>query len=92
MGIIFTRRAGPFMTRNSTRRWDLSPIITPMRFPWANPKGDMAQALEKAFKPRQPQLSLRPWKCFNVGFHLRGAFWVAADGFKRAGNRQTAPN
>ena len=51
--------------------------------PWANPKADMAQALEKAFKPAYVNLRF-PVECFNVGFTFE-ALLIAADGFKRAG-------
>jgi branched-chain amino acid transport system substrate-binding protein len=56
--------------------------------PWANPKGDMAQALEKAFKPANPNYRFAV-ECFNVGFTFE-ALLVAADGFKRAGTANGA--
>src|SRR5712692_11187334 len=56
--------------------------------PWANPKGDMAQALEKAFKPANPNYRFAV-ECFNVGFTFE-ALLVAADGFKRAGTTNGA--
>ena len=51
--------------------------------PWADPKGDMAQALEKAYKPATAMYRF-PVECFNVGFTFE-ALLIAADGFKRAG-------
>jgi branched-chain amino acid transport system substrate-binding protein len=51
--------------------------------PWANPKGDMAQALEKAYTPANPNYRFAA-ECFNVGFTFE-ALLIAADGFKRAG-------
>ena len=51
--------------------------------PWANPKGQMSQALEAAFKPANPSYRFAV-ECFNVGFTFE-ALLVAADGFKRAG-------
>src|SRR5215469_8967229 len=56
--------------------------------PWANPKSDMAQALEKAFKPANPNYRFAV-ECFNVGFTFE-ALLVAADGFKRAGTANGA--
>jgi len=56
--------------------------------PWANPKSDMAQALEKAFKPANPNYRFAV-ECFNVGFTFE-ALLVAADGFKRAGTADGA--
>jgi branched-chain amino acid transport system substrate-binding protein len=56
--------------------------------PWANPKGDMAQALEKAFRPANPNYRFAV-ECFNVGFTFE-ALLVAADGFKRAGTANGA--
>jgi branched-chain amino acid transport system substrate-binding protein len=52
--------------------------------PWANPRGDMAQALEKAYKPANAMYRF-PVECFNVGFTFE-ALLIAADGFKRAGS------
>jgi branched-chain amino acid transport system substrate-binding protein len=51
--------------------------------PWANPKADMAQALEKAYTPANPNYRFAA-ECFNVGFTFE-ALLIAADGFKRAG-------
>src|SRR5476651_449652 len=51
--------------------------------PWANPKSQMTQALEAAFKPAHPTFRF-PVEYFNVGFTFE-ALLVAADGFKRAG-------
>jgi branched-chain amino acid transport system substrate-binding protein len=51
--------------------------------PWANPKAQMTQALEAAFKPAQPNFRFAV-ECFNVGFTFE-ALLIAADGFKRAG-------
>jgi branched-chain amino acid transport system substrate-binding protein len=51
--------------------------------PWANPKSQMTQALEAAFKPANPNLRFAN-ECFNVGFTFEGLL-IAADGFKRAG-------
>src|SRR6266851_1324042 len=56
--------------------------------PWANPKGDMAQALEKAFMPANAKLRFAV-ECFNVGFTFE-ALLIAADGFKRAGTANGA--
>src|SRR5580704_848521 len=56
--------------------------------PWANPKGDMAQALEKAFKPANANYRFAV-ECFNVGFTFE-ALLIAADGFKRAGTASGA--
>src|SRR5215470_5532010 len=56
--------------------------------PWANPKADMAQALEKAFKPANPNYRFAV-ECFNVGFTFE-ALLIAADGFKRAGTTNGA--
>jgi branched-chain amino acid transport system substrate-binding protein len=51
--------------------------------PWANPKAQMSQALEAAFKPANPGYRFAV-ECFNVGFTFE-ALLIAADGFKRAG-------
>src|SRR6516162_10289092 len=51
--------------------------------PWANPKSQMSQALEAAFKPANPGYRFAV-ECFNVGFTFE-ALLIAADGFKRAG-------
>jgi branched-chain amino acid transport system substrate-binding protein len=51
--------------------------------PWANPKGNMAQALEAAYTPANPNYRFAV-ECFNVGFTFE-ALLIAADGFKRAG-------
>jgi branched-chain amino acid transport system substrate-binding protein len=56
--------------------------------PWANPKSDMAQALEKAFKPANANYRFAV-ECFNVGFTFE-ALLVAAEGFKRAGTANGA--
>jgi branched-chain amino acid transport system substrate-binding protein len=56
---------------------------TIFHLPWANPKSQMAQALEAAFKPAYPSLRF-PVECFYVGFTFE-ALLVAADAFKRAG-------
>jgi branched-chain amino acid transport system substrate-binding protein len=50
--------------------------------PWANPKAQMSQALEAAYKSDNPSYRF-PVECFNVGFTFE-ALLVAADGFKRA--------
>ena len=57
---------------------------TIFHLPWANPKSQMAQALEAAFKPAYPSLRF-PVECFFVGFTFE-ALLVAADAFKRAGS------
>jgi branched-chain amino acid transport system substrate-binding protein len=51
--------------------------------PWANPKSQMAQALEAAYKPANPKYRFAV-ECFNVGFTFE-ALLIAADAFKRAG-------
>jgi len=51
--------------------------------PWANPKSQMTQALEAAFKPANPNFRF-PVECFNVGFTFE-ALLVAAAAFKKAG-------
>jgi branched-chain amino acid transport system substrate-binding protein len=56
--------------------------------PWANPKSNMAQALERAFKPANPNYRFAV-ECFNVGFTFE-ALLIAADGFKRAGSTNGA--
>jgi branched-chain amino acid transport system substrate-binding protein len=56
--------------------------------PWADPKAQMSQALEAAFKPANPNFRFAV-ECFNVGFTFE-ALLVAADGFKRAGATQGA--
>jgi branched-chain amino acid transport system substrate-binding protein len=56
--------------------------------PWANPKSQMAQALEAAFKPANPKYRFAV-ECFNVGFTFE-ALLIAADGFKRAGTSSSA--
>jgi branched-chain amino acid transport system substrate-binding protein len=56
--------------------------------PWANPKSQMAQALEAAFKPANPKYRFAV-ECFNVGFTFE-ALLIAADGFKRAGTTNSA--
>jgi branched-chain amino acid transport system substrate-binding protein len=52
--------------------------------PWANPKSQMSQALEAAYKAANPSYRFAV-ECFNVGFTFE-ALLVAADGFKRAGS------
>jgi branched-chain amino acid transport system substrate-binding protein len=54
-----------------------------MGLPWANPKGHMAQALEAAYAPANPNYHFAN-ECFNVGFTFEGLL-IAADAFKRAG-------
>jgi branched-chain amino acid transport system substrate-binding protein len=51
--------------------------------PWANPKAQMSQALEAAYKIANPSYRFAV-ECFNVGFTFE-ALLIAADGFKRAG-------
>lgn len=51
--------------------------------PWANPKTQMALALEAAFKPAYPNYRFAV-ECFNVGFTFEGLL-IAADAHKRAG-------
>jgi branched-chain amino acid transport system substrate-binding protein len=51
--------------------------------PWVNPKAQMTQALEAAFKPAHPNFRF-PVECFNVGFTFE-ALLIAADAFKRSG-------
>jgi branched-chain amino acid transport system substrate-binding protein len=55
---------------------------------WANPKADMAQALEKAFNPANPNHRFAV-ECHYVGFTFE-ALLIAADGFKRAGTTHGA--
>ena len=57
---------------------------TIFNLPWANPKSQMAQTLEAAFKPEYPNFRF-PVECFFVGFTFE-ALLVAADAFKRAGS------
>jgi branched-chain amino acid transport system substrate-binding protein len=52
--------------------------------PWADPKSQMSQALEAAFKPANPNYRFAV-ECFNVGFTFE-ALLVAASGFKAAGS------
>src|SRR5580704_9860940 len=52
--------------------------------PWANPKAQMSQALEAAFKAEHRNNRFAV-DCFNAGFTFE-ALLVAADGFKRAGS------
>ncbi len=54
--------------------------------PWANPKAQMTQALDAAFKPAHPNNRFAV-DCFNVGFTFE-ALLIAADGFKRAGTAE----
>jgi branched-chain amino acid transport system substrate-binding protein len=56
--------------------------------PWANPKSQMAQALEAAYKPANPKYRFAI-ECFNVCFTFE-ALLIAADGFKRAGTASSA--
>ncbi len=56
--------------------------------PWANPKSQMTQALQAAFKPEHPNFRFEV-DCFNAGFTFE-ALLVAADGFKRAGTTNGA--
>ena len=58
--------------------------------PWVNPKAQMTQALEAAFKPAHPNNRFAV-DCFNVGFTFE-ALLIAADGFKRAGDQPTVPS
>jgi branched-chain amino acid transport system substrate-binding protein len=51
--------------------------------PWTNPKAQMSQALEAAYKIANPSYRFAV-ECFNVGFTFE-ALLIAADGFKRAG-------
>jgi branched-chain amino acid transport system substrate-binding protein len=51
--------------------------------PWGNPKAQMTQALETAFKAAHPNNRFAV-DCFNVGFTFE-ALLVCADSFKRAG-------
>ena len=57
---------------------------TIFHLPWANPKSQMALALEAAFKPAFPTFRF-PVECFYVGFTFE-ALLVAADAFKRSGS------
>ncbi|HKM88314.1 MAG TPA: ABC transporter substrate-binding protein, partial [Xanthobacteraceae bacterium] len=52
--------------------------------PWSNPKAQMTQALEAAFKPANPNFRF-PVECFNVGFTFE-ALLVAAAAFKKVGS------
>jgi branched-chain amino acid transport system substrate-binding protein len=54
--------------------------------PWANPKSQMTQALEAAFKPAYPNFRFAV-ECFNVGFTFE-ALLVAAAAFKKAGTTE----
>ena len=58
--------------------------------PWADPKAQMSQALEAAFKPAHPNFRFAV-DSFNVGFTFE-ALLVAAAAFKRAGTASGAPN
>ena len=51
--------------------------------PWANPKSQMSQALEAAFKPANPTFRYAV-ECFIVGLTFE-ALLGAAEGFTRAG-------
>ncbi len=57
--------------------------------PWADPKAQMSQALEAAFKPAHPNFRFAV-DSFNAGFTFE-ALLVAADAFKRAGTASGAP-
>jgi branched-chain amino acid transport system substrate-binding protein len=57
--------------------------------PWADPKAQMSQALEAAFKPAHPNFRFVV-DSFNVGFTFE-ALLVAAAAFKRAGTGSGAP-
>jgi branched-chain amino acid transport system substrate-binding protein len=57
---------------------------TIFHLPWANPKSQMAHALEAAFKPAFPNYRF-PVECFYVGFTFE-ALLVAAGAFKRSGS------
>lgn len=52
--------------------------------PWVDPKSQMTQALEAAFKPSNPNFRFAV-ESFNVGFTFE-ALLVAADAFKRSGS------
>lgn len=56
--------------------------------PWADPKSQMSQALEAAFKPANPNYRYAV-ECFNVGFTFEGLL-IAANGFKAAGSSNGA--
>jgi branched-chain amino acid transport system substrate-binding protein len=56
--------------------------------PWADPKSQMSQALEAAFKPANPSYRFAV-ECFNVGFTFE-ALLIAANGFKAAGSSNGA--
>ena len=57
--------------------------------PWANPKSQMTQALEAAFKATSPNNRFSV-DCFNAGWTFE-ALLIAADAFKRAGTTDGAP-
>jgi branched-chain amino acid transport system substrate-binding protein len=57
--------------------------------PWADPKAQMSQALEAAFKPAHPNFRFAV-DSFNAGFTFE-ALLVAASAFKRAGAAEGAP-
>jgi branched-chain amino acid transport system substrate-binding protein len=57
--------------------------------PWADPKAQMSQALEAAFKPAHPNFRFAV-DSFNAGFTFE-ALLVAASAFKRAGTAEGAP-
>jgi branched-chain amino acid transport system substrate-binding protein len=63
---------------------NLGPLAdyTIFHLPWANPRSQMAQALESAFKPAFPNYRF-PVECFYVGFTFE-ALLVAADAFTRS--------
>jgi len=57
--------------------------------PWADPKAQMSQALEAAFKPAHPKFRFAV-DSFNAGFTFE-ALLIAAVAFKRAGTASGAP-
>jgi branched-chain amino acid transport system substrate-binding protein len=54
--------------------------------PWANPKAQMTQAVEAAFKPAHPKFRFAV-ECFNVGFTVE-ALLIAAAAHKKAGTAE----
>ena len=57
--------------------------------PWTDPKAQMSQALEAAFKPAHPKFRFAV-DSFNAGFTFE-ALLIAAVAFKRAGTASGAP-
>jgi branched-chain amino acid transport system substrate-binding protein len=57
--------------------------------PWADPKAQMSQAVEAAFKPAYPNFRFAV-DSFNAGFTFV-ALLIAAAAFKRAGTAEGAP-